>query len=160
MKKAANNQALMTTWGRFVLGAFVFAWLNVAAQPCMMPMEMASEPEVTPAHAGHGMHQVANDESHGDDGGCGFCPPIGTGNHQSACATMQAADCGDMSDANVDTRQLKFKFKDAPGMFAISQAPPQAISFRPTSSSPPPSCVRLRFTDGPSLNLRHCVFLK
>ena len=56
--KVAKYQTLVTTWGRFVLGAFVFAWLNVAAQPCLMAMEMAAEPDRMSIHGGHGGHQA------------------------------------------------------------------------------------------------------
>jgi hypothetical protein len=162
MTKPARNQALLTIWGRIVLGAFVFTWLNVSAQPCMMAMEMVAEPASAPSHvrhAGHNMGQMAHDET-GGEGGCGHCPPDGIGNHQGVCATSLSADCGNPPNANIDARELKFKLKDAPGMFAVSQAPPLAISFRPTSFLAPPDCVRLRFADGPALNLRYCVFLK
>lgn len=160
MTKARKNQTLVTTWGRFILGAFVFGWLNAAAQPCMMAMNLAAEPEAMSAHAGHDMSSVAEDSHHKIDGDCGHCPPVGAGGHQSNCASIQAVSCNDMSSANVDSRQLKFELKDAPGMFAVSHAPPQARSFRPASFSAPHPCVHPGYSDGPSISLRYCVFLK
>lgn len=160
MTKAAKNQTLVTTWGRIVLGAFVFGWLNAAAQPCMMAIELAAEPAAQSAHAGHGMHQDDPDAAQGGGSNCGHCPPAGAGGHQSACATIQAADCDDSSSASVDSRQLEFKLKYTPGMFAISQGPPIERSFRPDSSFAPPACVSPRFANGPSSRLRYCVFLK
>lgn len=160
--KSAKNQTLLTTWGRLVLGAFVFAWLNVAAQPCLMAMDMTAETEMASGHAAHGNHQADQDvdRSEGTDPDCGHCPPSGAGTHQSACASMQAADCTDLPKSNIDGRQLKSEPRDIPGMFAVSQAPPQAVLGRPASSLTPQACTRLRFTDSPSLNLRYCVFLK
>lgn len=161
LAKSVKNQTFVTNRGRFVLGAFVFAWLTAAAQPCLMAMEMVAEPAEALAQPGHDMHHASDEASHHDASrDCGHCPPIGEVSGQSTCVTIQVADCDNLSGANVDARQLKFKLKDVPGMFAIPQAPPQAISFRPTSASAPPTGVRYRFCDGPSLNLRFCVFLK
>jgi len=156
--KSAKNQTLVTIWGRLVLGAFVFAWLNVAAQPCLMAMDMTVEPDMAPAHAGHGMHQDDHDAV--DAGDCGHCPPSGAGNHQGTCATMQATDCSKLPISNLDARQLKFELKDVPGMFALSQAPPQTILAGRKSVPAPRTCERLRFSHSPPLNLRYCVFLK
>jgi hypothetical protein len=156
--KSAKNQTLVMTWGRLVLGAFVFAWLNAAAQPCLMAKDMTVEPEMAPAHAAHGMHQDDLDAI--DTGDCGHCPPSGAGIHQDACATMQAADCTELPISNLDVRQLKFELKDVPGMFAVSQAPPQTILAGPKSVTAPRTCKRLRFSHSPPLNLRYCVFLK
>lgn len=162
MTKSAKNQTLVTTWGRFVLGAFVFAWLNAAAQPCLMAMEMSAEPKMMSAHNGHGMHQAETDSSHGDEAGhdCGHCSTTGMAVHQSSCANMQAADCAELPDSNIDVRPIKFQLKDAPGMFALAQAPPSTVITRLTAPVVRQSLARLKFTDSPPLNLRYCVFLK
>jgi len=162
LTKRAKNQTLVTSWGRFVLGAFVFAWLNVAAQPCLMALEMGASADLMPMHAEAGSPHVDHDADHGTgaENDCGHCSPSSAGAHQSTCATMQASDCTDLPDSNVDGRSIKLQLKDVPGTFAVSQAPPQVISIRPVSSMAPHSCTRLRFTDSPPLNLRYCVFLK
>jgi hypothetical protein len=160
--KVAKYQTLVTTWGRFVLGAFVFAWLNVAAQPCLMAMEMAAEPDRMSIHDGHGGYQAETGSVHGDDAvhDCGHCSTTGTGAHQSSCAGMQAADCTELPDSSIDVRPIKLQLKDIPGMFALSQAPPPTTSARFTSTVARQACARLKFTDSPPLNLRYCVFLK
>ena len=162
LTKSAKNQTLATSWGRFVLGAFVFAWLNVAAQPCLMAMEMSAEPAAMSHHDGHGLHQPEAESMHGQDAGhnCGHCSTSGAGAHQSSCAGMQAADCTDLPESNIDIRPVKLQLKDAPGMFALSQAPPPTAFVRITSTVVRQSCARLKFTDSPPLNLRYCVFLK
>ena len=160
MAKAAKKQTLVTSWGRLVLGAFVFGWLNAAAQPCRMAMEMAADPAPQSAHAGHAMPQSDDAATHDDDGDCGHCPSGTVSGHQNNCMSVQAAGCDDIQSANVDSRQQKFELKDVPGLFAISQAPPRPVSFRPISSSAPPPCVHPGYSDGPSISLRYCVFLK
>jgi hypothetical protein len=159
--KSAKNQTLVTIWGRFVLGAFVFAWLNVAAQPCLMAMQMPAEPEMA-AHTDHGTHHVDQHSGHAANAAedCGHCPPSGSAAHQNECATMQAADCTELPQSNFDARSLKLELKDAPGMFAVAQAPPQAVIPRLARLVTPHNCARLKFTDSPPLNLRYCVFLK
>lgn len=159
---SAKNQTLVTTWGRFVLNAFVFAWLNVAVQPCLMAMEMSTESEVISAHDGHGIHQVETDSTHGDVAGhdCGHCSTTGAGAHQGSCAGMQSADCTDLPDSNIEIRPVKFEPKDVPGLFAISQAPPPTTFTKFTLPVARQSSARLKFTDSPPLNLRYCVFLK
>ena len=160
--KSAKNQALVTTWGRFILGAFVFAWLNVAAQPCLMAMDMSAAPEMASTQMEHGDHHggPASDQDVDLAHGCGHCPPSGSAAHQNDCATMQAADCTDLPDSNIEVRPVKFQPKDAPAMFALSQAPPPTAFTRFTSPVARQISARLKFTDSPSLNLRFCVFLK
>jgi hypothetical protein len=136
----------------------VFAWLNVAAQPCLMAMDMTVEPEMTVGHAGHGMH--TDDPDTMGAGDCGHCPPSGAGIHQGTCATMLAADCSELPVSNLDVRQLKFELKDAPGTFVLSHAPPQTTLARSKSVPAPRTSERLRFSQSPPLNLRYCVFLK
>ena len=162
LTKAAKNQTLVTTWGRFVLGAFVFAWLNVAAQPCLMAMEMSAGPDTMSVHDGHGAHQAEASSDHDEDAAhnCGHCSTTGSGAHQSSCAGMQAADCTELPDSNIDVRPIKLQLKDVPGMFALAQAPPPTSFTAFTSSVVRQSCARLKFTDSPPLNLRYCVFLK
>ena len=160
--KSAKNQTLVTSWGRFVLGAFVFAWLNVAAQPCLMAMEMSAEREVMSAHDGHGMHQAETKSTHGDAAGhdCGHCSTSGTGAYQGSCAGMRAADCTDFPDSNIEVRPVKFQLKDVPGLFALAQAPPPTAFTRFTSPVARQTSARLKFSASPPLNLRYCVFLK
>lgn len=162
MAKSAKNQTLVTNWGRFVLGAFVFAWLNVAAQPCLMAMEMAGDSELMFGNTARSQHQVDQHADHNKDlsSDCGHCPPSGAGAHQGPCATMQVADCSDLPKSNVEGRSLKLQLKDVPGTFAMSQAPPQTAFVILTASKAPHTGVRLRFIDSPPLNLRYCVFLK
>jgi hypothetical protein len=162
LTKSAKKQTLVTSWGRFVLGAFVFAWLNVAAQPCLMAMEMSAEPAAMSHHDGHDSHHSEAMAAHGQDAGhdCGHCSTGGTGAHQGSCAGMQASDCTELPESNIEIRPLKLQLKDAPGMFALSQAPPPTTFIRFTSPVLRPSCARLKFTDSPPLNLRYCVFLK
>jgi len=159
--KTFKNQTLVTTWGRFVLAAFVFAWMNVAAQPCLMAMEMSAEPEMT-APMDHGAHNVDQHAAHAENAveDCGHCPPSGSAAHQNECATMQATDCTELPQSNIDARSLKAEFKDVPGTFAVAQAPPLAKIFRSSLLVMPRNCARLKFTASPPLNLRYCVFLK
>jgi hypothetical protein len=162
LTKSAKNQTLVTTWGRFVLGAFVFAWLNVAAQPCLIAMEMSAEPEMASMQMEHGDHHrsPASEQDVDLDHGCGHCPLSGSAANQSQCATMQAVDCTDLPQSNIDVRSLKSDFKDSPGAIAVAQSPPRAAIPRTIRLVTPHTCARLKFTDSPPLNLRYCVFLK
>ena len=61
LTQLAKYQAHMTTWRRFVLGVFVFAWLNVAAQPCAMAMELSPGKEINAELSGsadHSQHTI------------------------------------------------------------------------------------------------------
>ena len=158
----AKHQTLVSTWGRFVLGAFVFAWLNVAAQPCLMAMEMSVEPAIAPAHMDHGSQHVDHGSDHTVDmsEGCGHCPPTGTAAHQGDCMTMQATDCTELPQSNVEARPLKVQLKDIPGLFAMPNAPPRIAYQAMAPLRMPQQCARLKFTDSPPLNIRYCVFLK
>ncbi len=49
MKQVAINHYKINALGRFVLSVFVIAWLNLAAQPCLMAMEPAPEPAAAQA---------------------------------------------------------------------------------------------------------------
>jgi hypothetical protein len=142
--------------------AFVFAWLNVAAQPCLIAMDMTAETERVsmPMEHGdhHGSHVSAEDAELAHD--CGHCPPSGSAAHQSNCATMQATDCTELPQSNIDVRSQKTEFNDTSGTFAVAQAPPKVEIPRSSRLAMARTCARLKFTDSPPLNLRYCVFLK
>lgn len=162
MAKSFKKQTLVTTWGRFVLAAFVFAWLNVAAQPCLIAMEMPAEPGMASMQMEHGNHHGSPDSDQDFDlaQDCGHCPSSGSVAHQSDCASMMAADCTELPQSNIDVRSLKTECKDSPDTFAVAQVPPPTVIHRPNHPVMPHTCARLKFTDSPPLNLRHCVFLK
>ena len=127
-----------------------------------MAMEMAIESEVLAVHDGHGKQgadpQAGHEMHAGDD--CDHCPPSTTGAHQSNCATMQAADCGELPESSVEARPVKLKLKDAPAVFAIAQAPPRMVIDRQESIPAPRLSEPCRYSAGPSLILQYCVFLK
>jgi len=161
VNKPGKKQTLITAWGRFVLGVFVFAWLNATAQPCLMAMNLPAQADAMSSHVMHGMDQVeqrANDHAVANKR-CAHCPPTGTMNHESLCATLQAADCDDLPQSTIDARQDKLKLKDVPGLFAIAHAPPVPL-VPPLPIAPrQPYEKCLHFRAGPSLSILNCVFL-
>lgn len=154
LKSLNSEPAQVTTRGRFLLGVFVVAWLNLAVQPCLMAMELAPEPAVASGQLAHADHA-----SHSSDHNCDHCPPASS-DHANACASAAAADCGSIPDYNYDSRNGLSKLKDIPAYVAITEL---AIAFEftiPTSSPPPAECAAPHYPIEPPLNIRLCVFLK
>lgn len=140
--------------GRWLLGAFVVAWLNLAVQPCLMAMEAGGDPANDAIHVTHSDHA-----SHSSDHGCDHCPPA-SHDHVTPCATSLSAGCSSVTQGSNDGRNGPAKPKDLPASAAIAEpAPP--IDFIVSSESPPaPDRVALKFTSEPPLNIQYCVFLK
>lgn len=162
MSKSANKQMLAARKRRFIFALVAFAWLNVNAAPCLMAMELPQAVDQGLEHGGHGgqhMAHMAKAEDSGRDG-CGHCPPAGATSHQAACAVSVVPGCDEVGRIDFDGRTVKLQLKDLPAFFVLIHAPPAQISPRPVLSSVPMTCVRARFIDGPSINLRNCVFLK
>ncbi len=151
MKQAATNHRKINALGRFILSVFVVAWLNLAAQPCLMAMELAPEPEPATAHSAHASHSDGHD--------CGHCP--GAVNHDyQACASSSASTCGVTPDSNYDARNQLLKLKDISTYVAIAE-PLLRVEFDLRKDPVQPShCADLSWPGEPPLNLRYCVFLK
>lgn len=146
---------------QFVLGVFVLAWLNVAAQPCLATMIATPDDNVAElaAHADAGAdhaHHAANSD---DTDGCCCCPPIATDKQDEDCLSLQASGCGIAPEFFADARLAKLQLKDLPAVVAIAYSPPEPAILRPLSVHRPSPGKRLRFTDSPSLSIRNCVFL-
>lgn len=145
-------------WGRCALGLLVFAWLNVAAQPCLMAMEtapatsQASEPAAHSGHAGHMADATAASD-------CGHCPP-GVDHQKALCETGSASDCEIFPGYNVDGRQFKPQLKDVSPPLAMSTIERTLDYSAPVRLFPPDDNRRLKYAGDPPLNIRHCVFLK
>lgn len=142
---------------RIVVGMLLLAWLNIAAQPCLMAMEMA--PDASPAseltvHSEHSEHV-----SHGADApDCGHCPPVAY-DHALQCASGAASDCEIFPGYNVDGRHFDKQAKDVspqPAIIALAGT----VDHSRAVASLPHDVKRLKFAGDPPLNLRHCVFLK
>ena len=151
MKQVTTNRHKINALGCFILSVFVVAWLNLAAQPCLMAMELAPEPEPATAHSAHASHSDGHD--------CGHCP--GAVNHDyQACASSSASTCGVTPDYNYDARNQLPKLKDISTYVAIAEPVPRLefdLRNEPVQSSP---CADLSWPGEPPLNLRYCVFLK
>ena len=151
MKQTATNHRKINALGRFILSVFVVTWLNLAAQPCLMAMELAPEPEPATAQSAHSSHSDGHD--------CGHCP--GAVNHDyHACASSAASTCGATPDYNYDARNQLLKLKDISTYVAIADPVPRLefdLRNEPVQSS---HCADLSWPGEPPLNLRYCVFLK
>ena len=158
MSFSGKNRIQTGAWGRFVLSMFVLAWLNVAAQPCLMAMEMApatSQASEHAVHSGHAGHMA--DATAAPD--CDHCPP-GVDHQKALCETGSASDCEIFPGYNVDGRQFKLQLKDvSPAfvLFTIESTLDFSILVTPV---PPRDNKRLKHAGDPPLNIRHCVFLK
>lgn len=155
---SGKNRLQTGAWGRFVLGMFVIAWLNIAAQPCLMAMEMA--PDAAPAtehaaHSGHADHM--SDETYKTD--CGHCP-TNMIDQEVLCETGTAAGCEVFPGYNVDGRQFEKQLKDFPPLLLVSAIEWSPDFSVPVALIPPQDHRRLKFAGDPPLNIRHCVFLK
>lgn len=158
MNLSGKNRLQTGAWGRFVLGMFVIAWLNIAAQPCLMAMEMA--PDAVPAsehaaHAGHADHM--SDETNKTD--CGHCPTNFI-NQEALCESGPATGCDVFPGYNVDGRQFEKPLKDFPQPQFLSAIEWSSDCTVPVTLIPPQDYRRLKFAGDPPLNIRHCIFLK
>jgi hypothetical protein len=149
------NRLETSAWGRFSLGLLVLAWLNIAAQPCLMAMEAAPETSQASAHAVHSGHA----EHIADATDCDHCPP-GADHQKVLCETGSAADCEIFAGYNADGRQFKPQLKDVSPPLALSTIESTLAFSAPVRLIPPHDGKRLKFAGDPPLNIRHCVFLK
>lgn len=127
------------------------AWLNLAAQPCLMAMEQAPEPATATAHMAHAGH---SDSHH-----CDHCPPAMDQNYE-ACVSSAASACGVTPDYNNDARNKLPELKDIPTYVAIADLLPLVEFEFQKDFVQPPDQAGLHFPGGPSLNVRYCVYLK
>jgi len=141
---------------------FVLAWLNIAAQPCLMAMETAPEPAESAAHHAHNSHAA-----HMPDGavggaavdGCGHCP-AGASHDSAPCASGVSAGCENFSAGKTDGRKFELKLKDVAAKVPLPCLADSCALSRPDIRLPLIAAERLKFAGDPPLNLRHCVFLK
>ncbi len=158
MSFSGKNPLQTGTWGRFVLSLLVLAWLNIAAQPCLMAMEMAPETSMAAANAAHSGHaEHIMDATASAD--CDQCPPS-VDPQEVLCATGSASDCEILPTCNVDGRQFKLQLKDVSAPVALSTIENTLEFSIPVTQFPPRDNKRLKFAGDPPLNIRHCVFLK
>ena len=147
-----------SVWGRCALGLLVFAWLNIAAQPCLMAMEMAPETSLASDHTLHSGHAVhiadATAATH-----CDHCP-TGVDHQKVLWETGSAADCEIFAGYEVDGRQFKPPLKDLSPPLALSTIESTLDFSAPVRLFAPHDNKRLKFAGDPPLNIRHCVFLK
>ena len=155
MSCSGINRLQTSSWGRFALSMLVLAWLNIAAQPCLMAMETVPDAPLAAEHAAPAGHLA--DETESTD--CGHCPP-GDEHHAAPCGTGSAADCGIFPGYNVDGRQFKLKLKDVPMQLTLPIVENTLEFATPEMSLPLHDNKRLKFAGDPPLNIRHCVFLK
>ena len=141
-----------------MLGMLLFAWFNIAAQPCLMAMESAPDTSLASEHTVHSEHTEHN--SHSDDLlDCGHCPPV-TGGQKVLCETGSASDCEVFPGYNMDGRHFQAKLKDvSPPLSSCTLDSANDFSI-PASVLLPLDNKQLKFTGAPPLNIRHCVFLK
>jgi hypothetical protein len=149
---SGKNRLQTGAWGRFVLSLLVLAWLNIAAQPCLMAMEMAPETLQITDHAVHSGHIA-------DASDCDHCPP-GADHQKVLCETGSAADCEIFAGYNADGRQFKPQLKDVSPPLALSTIESTLAFSTPVRLFLPHDNKRLKFAGDPPLNIRHCVFLK
>lgn len=156
MTESGRHRALTSAWGRLVLSACLLAWLNVAVQPCLMAMELTPD-------AGVSMHEAAGHAEHAADRDvgeeCGHCPPL-SGHQGALCSTSSASDCGVSPDYNADKRQAKPKLKDLAEPLAMPDLPESSTLALATTTLSLIDQGQLKFAQGPSLNIRYCVYLK
>lgn len=153
LRNPATRRIKDVAWGRFVLGLFVVASLNLAAQPCLMAMEAPSGPVIESAHAAHSEHS-----SHVLEHDCDHCPLALS--DDAACVSIVAADCSSVTDYNFDGRNGTSKLKEIPIFVAIADIAMPFEFAKQTTSLPSADCAALNYPNEPSLNIRFCVFLK
>lgn len=160
MTKSAKYQVHTTTWRRFVLGVFVFAWLNVAVQPCAMAMELSPAKELNAEHSVSGNHNqhASHHEGNSEQSDCGHCPP-GGGKHSKHCSTSAATGCEVAPIPNAEGRQTKLKLKDLSHFPVLPALPVEQTLFPAFAPLQFPAVERFKHTSEPSLNIRYCVYL-
>ncbi len=158
MSFSGENDFRQGVAGRFVLGLLLVAWLNIAAQPCLMAMEFAPDSSLSSEHTVHSGHsEHSPSDSAAPD--CGHCPPLGS-EQAFPCETGSASDCELFPGYNLDGRQFEQHAKSV-----SSQTVPLLLVGTLDCSATitrllPHDIKRLKFTGDPPLNIRHCVFLK
>lgn len=158
MSSSGKNPLQTSSWGRSVLSLLVLAWLNVAAQPCLMAMEMAPETSQTTDHAVHSEHaEHLADATAATD--CDHCPP-GVDHQKVLCETGSASNCEIFAGYETDGRQFKPPLKDLSPPLALSTIESTLDFSAPVRLFAPHDNKRLKFAGDPPLNIRHCVFLK
>lgn len=150
-----------STWGRFVSGLVMVAWMNVMLQPCAMAMTSVAEPDAMPAmHMEHGEHsQHVAHEEHTADRACPQCDPA-TAPQQEACDAVLMEDCSSLSDYNNDGRSSDPKPKDAATVVAHTSLFDKTNFIVEPRSMPARQFDRPTISSGPPLNVRFCVYLK
>lgn len=158
MNFSGDNGLRQGKAGRLVVGMLLLAWLNVAAQPCLMAMELAPDKSVASEHAAHSEH--GDHSSHASDSmDCGHCPPLAH-DHTVSCETGSASNCEIFPGYNFDGRQFKQQAKDVVPQLALF-LPVSTVDYSMAAASlMTQDTRRLKFTGDPPLNIRHCVFLK
>ena len=154
LRSPTFKRAHDTSRGRFLLGVFVVAWLNLTVQPCLMATESSPEQAAASTQSAHADHA-----SHSTDHACDQCPPA-LGDHATACVSADASDCSAISVVNYDGRDGPAKPKDVPTYMAIADfAIPSEFTI-PVESPPPFDCAVSLYPSEPPLSIQYCVFLK
>ena len=158
MKFSGRNSLETGGRGRFVLSILILAWLNVAAQPCLMAMEMAPQKSSISEHTVHSEHsEHMSDAAAAND--CDHCPSL-LDAQAAPCETGSASDCELFPGYNVDGRYFKLQPKDnSPPLTLLSIASTHDL-LRPVTRVSPHRDKRTRFAGDPPLNIQYCVFLK
>ncbi len=155
---SGENGLIKGMAGRVIVRVLMLAWLNVAAQPCLMAMETA--PDASPASE-HSVHFEQSEHLSHASGmpNCGHCPPLG-GEQAIPCETGSASDCELFPGYNLDGRQYEQQAKSV----SSPAAPLLLIDTVDCSAAVtrflPHDVKQLKFNGDPPLNIRHCVFLK
>jgi len=154
-------RARRSTWGRFVSGVVMLAWMNVMLQPCAMAMTSAAEPDAMPAmHMEHGQRsQHVGHEEHTADRACPQCDAT-TVPPQEACDAVLMEDCSSLFDYNNDGRSSDPKPKDAATLVALTSPFDKTKFIAAPRSMLARQFDRPTITSGPPLNVRFCVYLK
>lgn len=135
-----------SSWGNGTLGAFVFVWLSLALQPCVMALESGDHgdcphcpPEVSQHHAGHdmAMHEM--------------------GTMAMPCAA--SGDCDSLDELNYDGRTAEVKADKVESTLAM--LPP---ALEQQQATLPCRARSTRDTDhlsgaAPPLHVLNCVYL-
>ena len=153
-----GNRIRQTRKRRAVLAAVLVAWLSTSLQPCLMAMEMSSDPAIESAeltsHTGHSGHSSQGKAEMGHT--CAHCPPAVDAQSQVSCESTVQADCDSQTVAKHDTRVSKFDSKDA------DQSPiwlgPAVFQAVDRNSVPALQSGKLVGPSGPDLKVLFCVY--
>ena len=146
MTVLAAMRRKQSSWGKRTLGAFVFVWLGLALQPCVMAFESDEHgdcphcpPKVSQQHAGHdmAMHEMA----------------------EMAMPCAASGDCDSLDDFNYDGRTAEVKADKVEYTLAIL---PPALGQQ--QANLPCHARSTRDTDhlsgaAPPLHVLNCVYL-